>query len=798
VKTVYISFLLHGNMCYDRYTKQEIRAKFPGIYAAGIRAMHRFSEVTAHIDFPGLTTLSLKHHASWLLDELRPLIERKQVVMVGCQYAASHALCADEESDLLAARLGMDITRDELQADTSTFFPQEIAFHPQSPYIMNQIGATRLIVMPEGWKRPRKVRGIDGSEVNVYPLDIANCRLEKLEEFHDSHDDGDFVMAGGDFELLGNVEAFVEKIADLAARGKLIEWTTVDRYEREVGIQDTCQAPNPFGQAAEDREASPSFSRWVGDPEDMIWHGHAVKAMDAVRSAGFAKVAARLHGLGEVDVPLNGAWTTEPDNVWDHRFEHVAEYPETEQRYLTSDGEPTLLSRAWHQLLIGLNSDASGWFPWTPRTRHRNLALRTSRVLSGEVLARFATQVAAQVEKPDTEAHDYVLALNSLPGRTREVSLVTEGPLAFIQPSGDPIPTAVRCQDGKWSARARVELPAYGYRLLGLLPTTEVETTRWVEGAEVRLGEKAAFLADGRLVIAEGKTRLEVSVPSFTLSDPSGAAETELVTPRWDHAETRIRESMFGRDLEVFAELAWAVWLRLVIGLRVDRIEVMAEVHVDMPRRIGNLKYDPEGLLLQFRGRPGEVFYDIPYATIRHPNTEPSFVAAQRLVAMASPECPFGLIALGGNQSFKVVGQDGTIAANLGASTQGRPDTRPECRIRADGTGEHRISSAGDPFLRSYTHRFALVFTDPAETAIIARSLRTAVPLVRVQPGGGDWPTEQTLLPIAPDTAYVTAFRTTGEGRQVVVNDISGQASRASCGGASADVVPYGVVTLCI
>ena len=81
MKTVYISFLLHGNMCYDRYTKQEIRAKFPGIYAAGIRAMHRFSEVTAHIDFPGLTTLSLKHHASWLLDELRPLIERKQVVI---------------------------------------------------------------------------------------------------------------------------------------------------------------------------------------------------------------------------------------------------------------------------------------------------------------------------------------------------------------------------------------------------------------------------------------------------------------------------------------------------------------------------------------------------------------------------------------------------------------------------------------------------------------------------------------------------------------------------------------------
>ena len=63
MKKLFISLLLHGNMCYDRYVKQEIRETFPQIYAAGIRALHRFPEVTAHIDFPGLTVLSLKHYA---------------------------------------------------------------------------------------------------------------------------------------------------------------------------------------------------------------------------------------------------------------------------------------------------------------------------------------------------------------------------------------------------------------------------------------------------------------------------------------------------------------------------------------------------------------------------------------------------------------------------------------------------------------------------------------------------------------------------------------------------------------
>ena len=271
-KTVYISFLLHGNMCYDRYTKQEIRAKFPRIYAAGVRAMRAFPGVTAHIDFPGLTLLSLKHYAPWFLNELKPLVDRKQVTMVGCQYAASHALCSDEESDLVASWLTMEMLRDTFQTDISTFFPQEIVFHPQMPYIMRQIGAKRLIVMPDGWNRPKRVRGMDGSSVVVYPLDLRAVRCDRLEEFYDTHPDGSFVMGGGDFERLDNIEAYVREIDRLAKKGKHIKWTTVESYEEEVGIHDECDAPHPFGQAREDREPSPSFSRWVGRPDDMIWH----------------------------------------------------------------------------------------------------------------------------------------------------------------------------------------------------------------------------------------------------------------------------------------------------------------------------------------------------------------------------------------------------------------------------------------------------------------------------------------------------------------------------------------------
>ncbi len=801
MKRIYISFLLHGNMCYDRYTKQEIRDKFPVIYAAGIRAMHRFPQVTAHIDFPGLTTLSLKRYAPWLISELKPLVERKQVILVGCQYAASHALCADEESDLLAAHLGMQIMRDELQADTHVFFPQEMAFHPQSPLIMRQIGATSLIVSPGEWQRPRRVRGVEGSEVNVYPVLPGGGSPDLLEALWDALDDGDFVLVGGDFEMLGSVAAYVERIAALAIQGKIIEWTTVDRYEEEVGTWQQFIAASPFGHSSDDRPESPSFSRWVSDPADIAWHGQALAALDALRTAGMAKAAAQIHGLepGTVDARLAAAWTTEPDNVWDHYFEHVLEYPEVEERYLTPDGQPTILSRAWHQALIGLNSDASGWVPWTPRTRHRVVALQSAQALAQEVIARFARQVAQRTARLRRADGGCVLALNAAPARTAELAVATDRPMALTEPDGTPIPTATLLQEGHWVARARVALPAYGYKLLGLVPTDSVERWQWQQGHTVEFAGRRAALENGLLTICEGEQVITVSLAPFALADPAGLAPEEVVRPCWDGARTRIRRTSLGQDLEILVELAWTIWLRLVIGLRNDRVDLTADLFFDMPRTIGRRRFDPEGVVLQLTGRPGTVYYDIPFATIRHAGVEPAFVAVQRFAALLAndPDGPsFGLIALSGNQSYKVAGGAGTISVGLGASKQARPAIRPACVVAADGTAQHTVVAAPDPLYGASQHRFAVVFGCPAQVALAAYKLRTGIPVVHVEPGHGNWPGEQSLFTILPDTVRVIAFRTGQKGVEIAVNDLSGRPTVVSCQGHSVEMGAYGLVTV--
>jgi hypothetical protein len=518
--------------------------------------------------------------------------------------------------------------------------------------------------------------------------------------------------------------------------------------------------------------------------------------MEAIRAAGFAKVAAAMHKLGTVDMPLAQAKTTVPDNPWDAYFEEANEYPETESQYLTTDGIPTVLSRAWHHLLIGLNSDSSGWFPWTPRTRHRCTVLQTSSALSREVLDGFVRKIAANIRKPDVAGKGCVLALNPAPARTTDISLEVEEPLVFVDAEGTRIPSAVSLHDGKWITTARIALPSYGYKLLNLAPTDDVETERWTAGSAVAFTNRRASLSNGRLTLAEGQNPLDIRLAPFKLRDPSGVAPAEQVTPTWAAAATRIRNTPFGHDLEVFTELAWAVWLRLVIGLREDRIDILAQVHVDMPRRIGNLEYDPHGLLLEFRGRPGRAFYDVPYATIEHTNPELSFVAAQRFVAMDSEATSFALVAIDGNQSFQLGAKEGLLAANLGASLQGRADKRPECIIRPNGYAEHHITSGGDPLLGSYDHRFAVVFQRPEAAAVTAQNLRTTTPLFHVEPGNGDWPTQQTLLPIEGKNVRITAFRATRDGCCIAVNNLSGAPSSVQYQGKSITLPGFGIATV--
>jgi hypothetical protein len=248
--------------------------------------------------------------------------------------------------------------------------------------------------------------------------------------------------------------------------------------------------------------------------------------------------------------------------------------------------------------------------------------------------------------------------------------------------------------------------------------------------------------------------------------------------------------------LEILTELGWAVWMRLIIGLRAKRVEVTANLYLDLPRRLGEGRYQPEGVMLEFHGKPGRVYYDIPYATIEHTNPERSFIAVQRFAAIESDASAFSLVALGGNQSFQVAARDGLLAANLGASITGRADTRPQCIILPDGFAKNEISSGGDPFYGSYEHRFALLFRPAFETALAAEELRASAPVFRVNPGGGDWPIQKSLIDLDAPSGKVTAFRVDGGTPSIALNDVSGKSSHIAHGGKSLELPAFAVRTV--
>ena len=225
MKRVYLSLFLHGNMCYDRYTKQVIRDCFPGIYCHGNPRHASLPPGDRAHRLSGLTTLSLKHGAPWFLEELKPLIERGQVVMADVStQPATPCACSTKRERPRGNPRGMAIicaTRSIRGA--SSFFPQEWPFHPQSPYLVTQAGARRTFVMNDAWERPRRVTGLNGNEVLIYARDrrmrLANLE-NTLEAYYDSHPDGAFLLAGGDFEDLGNVGRIVAKMEELAARAR--------------------------------------------------------------------------------------------------------------------------------------------------------------------------------------------------------------------------------------------------------------------------------------------------------------------------------------------------------------------------------------------------------------------------------------------------------------------------------------------------------------------------------------------------------------------------------------------------
>jgi len=62
-KTVYVAFVYHANMCWDRYTKDQIRKGFTAVYRSTVDIWMQNPELRSNVELSGVTLKTLQQVA---------------------------------------------------------------------------------------------------------------------------------------------------------------------------------------------------------------------------------------------------------------------------------------------------------------------------------------------------------------------------------------------------------------------------------------------------------------------------------------------------------------------------------------------------------------------------------------------------------------------------------------------------------------------------------------------------------------------------------------------------------------
>ena len=145
-KKIYFAMTTHPNMNYDRSLRSVIWEQFPKLYRLYLHYLRDHPPLKSHMQLPPQTLLSLKQCAPDVIELAQSLRAEGRLRFMGTYFSESIAQCQDGMSVLDAAELGCGIASEELGAELEGFFPQEIAYTPQLPYVINKLGVQWVLV----------------------------------------------------------------------------------------------------------------------------------------------------------------------------------------------------------------------------------------------------------------------------------------------------------------------------------------------------------------------------------------------------------------------------------------------------------------------------------------------------------------------------------------------------------------------------------------------------------------------------------------------------------------------------
>jgi hypothetical protein len=714
-KKIYLSFIVHGNMNYDRYVKPTIWRDFPVIYDNFLDFMDEYPDFKGQIQFSGQTFNSLKQTAPEVINHAIRLNKKGQLNFTGTFYSEPVNINMDGETNLRCARLGTSIIEDAL-GFTDGFYLQERAYHAQLPYILNHSNVSWVpVIMGDDTYSPFKMKGLDGSVTVCVPISNRDIIVDLIQKAPE----GSLLLIEDDFEIPQSFSENFEKINSFLKNNSDIEveWTTVKDYINKFGVDDV----RFVDHSSKGKDINHgTYSRWTADPLDIIVQDYTNKAMIAFRDATIMNSIAESILRKRIDEPFANAKITLNHDPLIWNIEQADLYPEVENRFLKRNGKTTILSKAEHLLLWAVNSDAKGWYPLYERRRERINSFVNSASLSEEIINRGLEVIAENI---GVSGYDkYLIAFNSLNERVKSVKFETNSPFeVYDYSTGNKIETYTVLTGGKYVTEIQTSFPAFGYKVLGLRKSLSYSKVVWNEGQEISNSKITLKATEEKIVLNAQGNRIEIALDSFqikALTEMTAGVGDENWRNAKPYGKTRFytTENLFPQ-LKIEKQIDWLVHMQQIFTLLPDR--VLCEIcftfpHPTLLRKQGVVKgntFNPEGLTLKFNsGKPGKVYYDIPFAITQNQLTGLNyFCPLSSGIFQFDSGAGYMVTTNTGEQAFYSIPENGEMGIFVGASTTSGPIRDVGMEFVCKTNVKHEPAWYAEPFHGTYQHQFMIL-----------------------------------------------------------------------------------------
>ena len=667
MKKVYFSMTTHPNMNYDRSLRSVIWEEFPKLYRLYLNYLLDNPPLKTHTQLPPQTLLSLKQCAPDVLEMAQAIRAEGRLKFMGTFFSESIAQCQDGMSVLDAAELGCGIASAELDAELEGFFLQEIAYTPQFPYVIDQLGVQWTILRDwEDSAKPFWVEGLDGTRRIAVPM-IEAAQRNQIQQDPSLLPDNALIVTHCDMEIphairvMHDLETFLREQA-----GFETEWCFVSEYIEKVGVHDVKRL-TPCTNKREGKTDSPSFTRWCGDHLSMAVHKATLEAMEARRTASLSAFGREFPATAVPEVR-----TARPHTTWE--VENPWTYPELVSAYAPGQNQGASPFREMAMLIAwGCNSDGRGWYPLLERRFER-----TDSFHEAELIADSITRDCILPADTDAAPQPGLAIVNAhgMQAPTWHTVSAVE-PLSFLDTDGNDAVQLIRRDGATWEHRLRLESAPYSISGLRKVRSSRVAGTE-ERGDSVSNSDLTATFTDGLLRLSQpGRPDLSLGLDPFQIYVKCLDSELRDPKPEGDWRVTTITGTY--PRLIACRQLDYHIHFRAEYTLDKDRVFADWRFWFTYPALVDALDdfdaggpktdFSPGGLCASLTAGPGgDIWYDVPFGVVQHPNRAESFIPPLTHAFISQADGGAAMASRDGSQSFKVHGDAGRVGICMGKS----------------------------------------------------------------------------------------------------------------------------------